>query len=153
MLLPRDIQYFWNKKTLTKIIALILYYCNVYLVYIFLNINCDLDSLKSREDIKCDGCGSWRCNSNTKYQFTKKDNAWFRMEKDKSQKEGKNLTLKRDYFMLRGDTDFRKRIDTIIRMLTYNCEYNYIHNTTMNSEYFPDTVDILCMYYSLALLF
>lgn len=74
----------------------------------------DLESLKSREDIKCDDCGSWRSNSNTKYQFTKKYNAWFQIEKDESQKEGESLTLKRDYFVLRGDTDFRRRIDTII---------------------------------------
>ena len=66
----------------------------------------NLSTLKSKNDIKCDDSGSWinsSCNTQCNHGGS----------------ESQKITLKRTYFCLKSDGDFRRRIDLIERMFIY----------------------------------
>lgn len=72
----------------------------------------DLEALPSAQDIKCDDVGNWRNNSNDKFYFTLEamdDNSTRVIAAESSDTDV--ATLKREYYMLKHDNDFRKRID------------------------------------------
>ena len=90
----------------------------------------DLNTLKSKNDIKCDDSGSWINNSCNKYQFVKYEDNWTQCNHGGS--ESQKITLKRKYFRLKSDGDFRRRIDLIECMFIYSIlvkslqEYNLL---------------------------
>ena len=72
----------------------------------------DLEALPSAQDIKCDDVGNWRNNSNDKFYFTLEamdDNSTRVIAAESSDTDV--ATLRREYYMLKHDNDFRKRID------------------------------------------
>ena len=74
-------------------------------VYHHATFHVDLQALPSAQDIKCDNVGNWRNNSNDKFYFTLEA-----MDKN-STRVIDVATLRREYYMLKHDNDFRKRID------------------------------------------
>ena len=79
----------------------------------------DLDSLKCKDDVKCDDIGSWKNQSYNKFLFTKQKNDWVLVDKKivSEVSENKIVPMKRHYFTLQGDEnneDFKRRIDTVV---------------------------------------
>ena len=76
----------------------------------------NLPSLKSTTDVKCDDNGIWNNNSNDKFFF---DVNWaddLTVDVSRAEKGGqKRAMLKREYYTLKHDNDFRKRIDFMYR--------------------------------------
>ena len=76
----------------------------------------DLEALPSTQDIKCDDVGNWRNNSNDKFYFSVEwldDNSAEVTAAESSDPDV--TTLKREYYMLKHDNDFKKRIDLLFR--------------------------------------
>lgn len=76
----------------------------------------DLEALPSTQDIKCDDVGNWRNNSNDRFYFSLEgmdDNSTRVTAAESSDTDV--ATLKREYYMLKHDNDFRKRIDFLSR--------------------------------------
>lgn len=76
----------------------------------------DLEALPSTQDIKCDDVGNWRNNSNDKFYFSVEwmdDNSALVTAAESSDPDV--ATLKREYYMLKHDNDFKKRIDFLFR--------------------------------------
>lgn len=76
----------------------------------------DLEALPSTQDIKCDDVGNWRNNSNDRFHFSlewMEDNSARLTAAESSNTDV--ATLKREYYMLKHDNDFRKRIDFLYR--------------------------------------
>lgn len=75
----------------------------------------DLEALPSTQDIKCDDVGIWRNNSNDNFYFNLE---WMNDDAVVTAAElgDPNVAmLKREYYMLKHDKDFKKRIDTLNR--------------------------------------
>ena len=68
------------------------------------------------QDIKCDDVGNWRNNSNDKFYFSVEC-----MDENSAQVTAAEssdpdvATLKREYYMLKHDNGFKKRIDILFR--------------------------------------
>ena len=77
----------------------------------------DLNTLKSKNDIKCNDSGLWINNSCNKYPFVKYEDNWTQCNHGGC--ESQKIKLKRMYFRLKIDGDFRRRIDLIARMFIY----------------------------------
>ena len=76
----------------------------------------DLEALPSTQDIKCDDVGNWRNNSNDKFYFSVEwmdDNSAQVTAAESSDPDV--ATLKREYYMLKHDNNFKKRIDILFR--------------------------------------
>ena len=74
----------------------------------------DLEAPPSTQDITCDDLGNWRNNSNDKFYFSVE---W--MDDNSAQVTAAESndpdveTLKREYYMLKHENDFKKRIDIL----------------------------------------
>ena len=80
----------------------------------------DLNSLKNKNDAKCDDMGSWKNNSSHKFYFEVRQSESgesLRVSPSNDKSDKSNVILKREYFSLRHDPfdNVRKRIDTILR--------------------------------------
>ena len=76
----------------------------------------DLQALASTEDIKGDDVENWRNNSNDKFYFYLDWRDDSSAEVTAADTAGADVaTLKREYYMLKHDSDFRKRIDLLYR--------------------------------------
>ena len=76
----------------------------------------NLPSLKSTADIKCDDIGVWNNNSNDKFFFNVSWTDDLTLDISRAEKGGqKQAMLKREYYTLKHDNDFRKRIDFMYR--------------------------------------
>ena len=76
----------------------------------------DLEALPSTQDINCDDVGYWRNNSNDRFYFSVEwvdDNSALVTAAESS--EPNVAILKREYYMLKHDKDFKKRIDILYR--------------------------------------
>ena len=72
----------------------------------------NLPSLKLTSDVKCDDIGIWNNNSNDKFFFKVSWTDDLEVEILRAKNGGKNhAVLKREYYTLKHDNDFRKRID------------------------------------------
>jgi serine/threonine protein kinase len=72
----------------------------------------NLTSLKSTQDLKCDDVGVWINNSHDKFYFNVTWTDDFSADVLQVKSSGpKTATLKREYFTLKHDSDFKKRID------------------------------------------
>ena len=85
-------------------------------VYHHATFHVDLEALPSTQDIKCVDVGNWRNNSNDKFCFSVEwtdDNSAQVTAAESSDPDV--ATLKREYYMLKHDNDFEKRIDILFR--------------------------------------
>ena len=76
----------------------------------------DLEALPSTQDIKCDDVGNWRNNSNDKFYFSLEEMEGNSTRVTAAESSDTDVaTLRREYYMLKHDNDFRKRIDFLSR--------------------------------------
>ena len=75
----------------------------------------NLSSLKSTSDVKCDDIGVWNNNSNDKFYFhlNVADDLTIEVTQAVEKDGSRCAVLKREYYTLKHDKDFRKRIDLL----------------------------------------